>query len=124
MTPAKKASPTADKSDKKSNKKHDDKIALAKEKDKRRSPGSETQKKKKAEGPKASKDTKPKPSAGKKKGKQDLPAPVPPELRQRMISETAYFMAERRGFSGGSAHDDWAAAEAEIDRMLGENAAG
>ena len=34
--------------------------------------------------------------------------------RQRMISEAAYYRAERRGFAPGSELDDWLAAEAEI----------
>ncbi len=40
------------------------------------------------------------------------------EERQRMIAEAAYFRAEARGFSGGSAVDDWLAAEREVNRML------
>lgn len=38
--------------------------------------------------------------------------------RWRMISENAYYRAERRAFSGGNPADDWAAAEAEIDAEL------
>lgn len=38
--------------------------------------------------------------------------------RQRYVAEAAYFIAERRGFVGGSADEDWFAAESEIDRML------
>jgi hypothetical protein len=34
--------------------------------------------------------------------------------RQRMISEAAYYRAQRRGFSPGRELDDWVAAEAEI----------
>ena len=45
-------------------------------------------------------------------------APIDPETRHRMISEAAYYRAERRGFTGASPREDWAAAEAEIDRML------
>lgn len=44
---------------------------------------------------------------------------VDPELRHRMIAEAAYFMAERRGFSGGDPVQDWLEAEAEITVMLG-----
>jgi len=40
--------------------------------------------------------------------------------RQRMIEEAAYFRAEKRGFAGQQAMDDWLNAEAEIDRMLGK----
>ncbi len=47
------------------------------------------------------------------------PAGVSPEMRQQMISDAAYFRAEKQGSSGSS--DDvahWLAAEAEIDTML------
>ena len=45
------------------------------------------------------------------------------ERRQSMIREAAYFRAQRRGFVGGNAVDDWLEAEAEVDRMLDEGAA-
>jgi hypothetical protein len=45
---------------------------------------------------------------------------VTPEQRYRMICDAAYFRAERRGFVGGSALEDWLAAEAEIDALLRE----
>lgn len=38
--------------------------------------------------------------------------------RNKMISVSAYYRAERRGFAPGSAEDDWLHAEAEIDRLL------
>jgi hypothetical protein len=38
----------------------------------------------------------------------------------RMISEAAYFLAQRRGFQSGSALDDWLAAEALIKAQLSE----
>lgn len=41
-----------------------------------------------------------------------------PEERHRMISEAAYFRAERRGFVGGDPCADWLDAEAEIDSMI------
>ena len=41
-----------------------------------------------------------------------------PEERQRYVAEAAYFIAERRGFGGGSETDDWLQAETEIDRLL------
>ena len=34
--------------------------------------------------------------------------------RQQMISEAAYYRAQRRGFAPGRELDDWVAAEAEI----------
>jgi hypothetical protein len=36
-----------------------------------------------------------------------------------MIAEAAYFRAQRRGFQGGNPLEDWLAAEAEIDGVLG-----
>ena len=45
------------------------------------------------------------------------------ERRQSMIREAAYFRAQRRGFVGGNAVDDWLEAEAEVDHMLDEEAA-
>lgn len=38
--------------------------------------------------------------------------------RHRMIAESAYFRAERRGFDGGRDVDDWLDAEQEIDGYL------
>lgn len=43
---------------------------------------------------------------------------VNPEQRRRHVELAAYFMAERRGFTPGLEHEDWVAAEAEIDRRL------
>jgi hypothetical protein len=43
---------------------------------------------------------------------------VTEEERRRMISEAAYYRAERRGFTGGNSLDDWFAAESEIDAKL------
>ena len=43
---------------------------------------------------------------------------VTPEERLRMIAESAYFRAERRGFHGGQPDQDWLEAESEIDQML------
>ena len=51
-------------------------------------------------------------------------AVVTPEQRYRMICDAAYFRAERRGFVGGSALQDWLEAEAEIDALLREMQAG
>ena len=34
--------------------------------------------------------------------------------RLRHISEAAYYLAERRGFTPGFEHDDWVQAEAEV----------
>lgn len=43
-----------------------------------------------------------------------------PEKRRQLIAETAYFIAERRGFAAGSELEDWLQAEAEVRRLLGE----
>jgi hypothetical protein len=40
-----------------------------------------------------------------------------------MIAETAYYLAERRGFVGGNPEQDWLEAEAQIDRILGGKSA-
>jgi hypothetical protein len=45
-------------------------------------------------------------------------AQVTPEERWRMISEAAYYRAEKRGFVGGDPAEDWAEAEAQIDAEL------
>lgn len=46
------------------------------------------------------------------------PRTVTPEERHAMIAETAYLIAERRGFQGDGALDDWLQAEAEVDARL------
>lgn len=43
---------------------------------------------------------------------------IDPEHRRRMIAETSYFIAERRGFVSGSPTDDWLEAEILVDRLL------
>ena len=43
---------------------------------------------------------------------------VTPEERHHLISEAAYYHAERRSFIPGYELDDWLNAEAEIERML------
>jgi len=52
------------------------------------------------------------------KAQVDTRSTVTAEERRRMIAEAAYLRAERRGFSGGDATDDWLSAEMEIDRIL------
>lgn len=47
-------------------------------------------------------------------------AAVPYEQRRNYIEVAAYFIAERHGFTPGRELTDWAAAEAEIDRLLAE----
>ena len=50
------------------------------------------------------------------------PGPARPvcwlEERSRMITEAAYFRAERRGFAPGGDLEDWLRAEADIDRLI------
>lgn len=45
---------------------------------------------------------------------------VATDRRRDYIEVAAYYIAERRGFVGGNAADDWKAAEVEIDRLLAE----
>lgn len=40
------------------------------------------------------------------------------DLRQRMISETAYRLYAERGYADGYDVDDWVQAEAEVDHLL------
>ena len=51
-------------------------------------------------------------------GNATVTAGIDAEARQRLIAETAYLIAERRGFSGGSPQQDWLDAEKEVDNML------
>ncbi|MGE5170821.1 MAG: DUF2934 domain-containing protein [Rudaea sp.] len=46
---------------------------------------------------------------------------VDPATRTEMVSRAAYFRAERRGFTGEGALQDWLEAEAEIDQLLTES---
>lgn len=39
-------------------------------------------------------------------------------LRNKMISEAAYFRAEKRNFQNGDANMDWLAAEHEINNLI------
>lgn len=43
-----------------------------------------------------------------------------PDQHRGYIEVAAYYIAERRGFQGGNATDDWAQAEIEIERLLRE----
>lgn len=43
-----------------------------------------------------------------------------PEQRRYYVEVAAYYIAERRGFHGGSELSDWLEAEREIDRLLQE----
>jgi len=48
---------------------------------------------------------------------------VTPEARWQMVSEAAYFLAEKRGFVGGNPCDDWIEAEVQVDALLKHRAA-
>jgi hypothetical protein len=50
--------------------------------------------------------------------KATAPVAVSEDVRRGMIAEAAYLRAERRGFAPGGEHDDWVAAEAEVDALL------
>lgn len=54
------------------------------------------------------------------KSKQAKVPTLTPEQRRGYVAVAAYYIAERRGFHGGSEFDDWVQAEAEIDRLLQE----
>lgn len=43
-----------------------------------------------------------------------------PDQRRNYVEVAAYYIAERRGFHGGSEMDDWVRAESEIDRLVRE----
>lgn len=43
---------------------------------------------------------------------------LPQDARKQMIAEAAYYLAEHRGFVGGSPLADWYAAEAQINTTL------
>jgi|GEM_PF-492274 len=43
-------------------------------------------------------------------------------MRLRYIQEAAFYLAQRRGFTGGSAQEDWQEAEKQVDAMLAKNA--
>src|SRR5262245_39221841 len=44
--------------------------------------------------------------------------PITAEERLRHIEVAAYYIAEKRGFSGGDAAEDWMAAESQVDGLL------
>ena len=57
--------------------------------------------------------------AVKKRSKaQARPIDVSPEERRRLIEESAFFRAERRGFTDGDPVIDWLRSEREIDKVL------
>jgi len=60
-----------------------------------------------------------KPAMGKSKAASSSSGKfITQEQRQQMIAEAAYFLAEKRGFTGGDPAADWLYAEDQIDKML------
>jgi len=49
------------------------------------------------------------------KGNSEKTSKIDASQRHNMISEAAYYIAEKNGFEGSSMHDDWLSAEQEID---------
>lgn len=60
------------------------------------------------------------PSTGQKQQTKSIRRPTPEEIH-RMIEEEAYHIAERRGFTGERAMDDWFEAEAAINARVEKN---
>lgn len=48
---------------------------------------------------------------------------IDPEVRRQLVAAEAYFLAERRGFAGGNALEDWVAAERVVDSRLKQKVA-
>jgi hypothetical protein len=57
-------------------------------------------------------------SVKKEVAQKTAPVIVSPDHRKHMIATAAYFIAQRRGFSGGYEVQDWITAEIEIDKQL------
>ncbi len=41
-----------------------------------------------------------------------------PAERMKMIAEAAYYLAQKRGFTGGNELTDWVAAEKQVDALV------
>lgn len=52
------------------------------------------------------------------------PVAVSSEQRRDYVAVAAYYIAARRGFAAGDPMQDWVQAEAEVDRLLGDDRAG
>lgn len=55
---------------------------------------------------------------GRKEGAPARAKVITPAERVALISDTAYFMAEARGFAGGDPARDWLEAERQVDERL------
>ena len=53
-----------------------------------------------------------------RKSKRPVDSDIGPEERHHLIAVAAYYLALNRGFHGEGLHDDWLAAEREIDAMI------
>lgn len=62
----------------------------------------------------------PKAAAAKPAAVKKAASSLAPEQRRFYVEVAAYYIAERRGFHGGSEFNDWVEAENEIDRLLRE----
>lgn len=47
-----------------------------------------------------------------------MDAPASDETRYKMIAEAAYFLAQRSGFTGNHALEDWLESENQVNAML------
>lgn len=45
-------------------------------------------------------------------------ASISAKERHHLVEVAAYYIAERRGFAAGRAHDDWLEAERQVDHMI------
>lgn len=45
-------------------------------------------------------------------------SPAAANAKLQMIAEAAYYIAEKRGFQGGDAVQDWLTAEAQIEQLI------
>jgi hypothetical protein len=45
-------------------------------------------------------------------------AVIDPQTRHELIAQAAYFRAQHRGFAPGHEHEDWRAAEIEVNGAL------
>ena len=63
------------------------------------------------------------PAARKRTPRQKAAAPViGAHERNNVVAVAAYYIAERRGFHGAGADDDWLQAEREIDALIAAGA--
>lgn len=74
--------------------------------------------------PKAATKAAAKPAAAPKAAKPARKPAITAEQRANYVEVAAYYIAERRGFAPGDVVQDWIAAEAEIDRLIGEGRIG